>query len=104
MLATLPRVAPTEMTQMPTLTFASSIERHVACPPASVDASTVGEALARYFEANPAVRAYVLDEQGVVRHHVAVFLDGTQLRDRAALDEPVSATTEIYVMQSLSGG
>jgi hypothetical protein len=89
---------------MPTLTFASSIERHVACPGEAVDARTVGEALERYFEAHPAVRTYVLDEQGCVRHHVAVFLDGVQLRSRARLDEPVSATTEIYVMQSLSGG
>lgn len=89
---------------MPTLTFASSIERHVACPSAEVEASTVGEALARYFEARPAVRTYVLDEQGIVRHHVAIFLDGAQLRSRARLDEPVSEGTEIYVMQSLSGG
>ena len=89
---------------MPTLTFASSIERHVACPSAHVDATTLGEALARYFAAHPAVRGYVLDEQGVVRHHVAIFVDGTQLRSRAALDEPVSPTTEIHVMQSLSGG
>ncbi len=89
---------------MPTLTFAASIERHVPCPPATVGASTLGEALARYFEAHPAVRSYVLDEQGVVRHHVAIFLDGVMLRDRAALEEPIAPTTEIYVMQSLSGG
>jgi hypothetical protein len=78
--------------------------RHVECPPASYEATSVRAALEAYFAEHPRVRSYVFDEQGVLRHHVVVFLDGAMLRDRAALDEPIAASAEIYVMQALSGG
>jgi sulfur carrier protein ThiS len=68
------------------------------------DAATVGEALAAAFALHPRLRGYVLDEQGVVRHHVAVFVDGAALRDKRDLSQPVAAGTEIHVMQALSGG
>ena len=65
---------------------------------------TVREALDHYFAAHPRVRSYVLDEQGELRRHVVVFLDGEQIRDRACLGEPVADGSKIYVMQALSGG
>ena len=46
----------------------------------------------------------MLDEQGALRHHVVVFVDGVQVRDRATLGDAVDAGGEIYVMQALSGG
>ena len=33
-----------------------------------------------------------------------IFVDGVQIRDRVGLSDPVSETSEIYVMQALSGG
>jgi sulfur-carrier protein len=69
-----------------------------------VEGSTVGEALAQVFAQHPTLRGYVLDDQGVVRKHVAVFVDGTAIRDKAKLAVPVSARSEIHVMQALSGG
>ena len=56
------------------------------------------------FEGREQLRGYVLDDQGALRHHVTVFVDGVQVRDRTRLAEPVEASTEIYVMQALSGG
>ena len=44
--------------------FTSNIQRHVTAPDFEVEAHTVGEALARYFIRYPAVRHYVLDNQG----------------------------------------
>jgi hypothetical protein len=64
----------------------------------------VGEVLDAYFATHPAVRSYVLDEQGRVRRHVAVFVGGAQLVDVAAQTDPVDADTEVVVMQALSGG
>lgn len=84
--------------------FTANLRRHVDCPELQVEATTVGEALRAYFTAHPAVRSYVLDEQGAVRRHVTVFADGTQIRDPAFLTDPVRAGSEIYVMQALSGG
>jgi hypothetical protein len=69
-----------------------------------VDGATLGEALARVFEAHPALRGYVVDEHGAIRHHLALFVDGTALRDKRALDRPLAPASEVYVMQALSGG
>jgi hypothetical protein len=46
----------------------------------------------------------VLDEQGRVRKHVNIFADGVMVADRVALSDPVAPTSEIYVLQALSGG
>lgn len=89
---------------MPTVEFTRNLARHVACPTEAVGGGTVGEALEAYFARHPGVRAYVLDEQGRVRHHVTVFVGAQQLRDRARLDEPVDERTVVAVMQALSGG
>jgi hypothetical protein len=86
------------------VTFTQNLQRHVACPPEEAPGATVREVLDRYFERHPRVRGYVLDEQGALRRHVVLFLDGQQIRDRAGLGERVSAGSSLYVMQALSGG
>ena len=89
---------------MPTITFTQNIQRHVSCPPANVDGQTVRQALEAVFEKNPQARGYVLDDQGGVRPHMVVFVDGQQIRDRQNLSDPVRENGEIYVAQALSGG
>ena len=74
------------------------------CPAAQVDATTAREALDAYFAIHPAVRGYVLDERGLLRTHVNVFVDGAQLVDRAGMSDPVGPRGEVYVLQALSGG
>ena len=76
----------------------------MGCPAESVDGATVRDALDAYFARHAKVRAYVLDEQSALRHHVVLFVDGVQVTDRATLSDPVTAPSEIYVMQALSGG
>ena len=66
--------------------------------------ATVREVLEGVFAAYPRARRYVLDDTGAVRRHVVVFLDGRQIRDRAAQSDPVQADSELHVMQALSGG
>jgi sulfur carrier protein ThiS len=56
------------------------------------------------FAANPALRGYLLDDQGHVRKHVAVFVDGRKIRDREHMSDAVTEASEIYVMQALTGG
>lgn len=89
---------------MPRVTFTASIQRHVSCPPETVSGATVREALEHYFARHPQARGYVLDEQGALRQHVVIFVNGVQLRDRAAQQDPTHDTAELYVMQALSGG
>jgi len=89
---------------MPRVTFTANLQRHVECPPASAAGATVNEVLAAVFAGNPRLRGYVLDDQGALRHHVVVFVDGTSIRDRRSLSDPVAEGSEVYVMQALSGG
>ena len=72
-------------------------------PEAQVAAATVGEALAGVFGAT-ALRGYVLDDQGALRRHVAIYVNGAPVRDRTGLSDPVGRDDEIYVFQALTGG
>ena len=89
---------------MPTLKFTPNLLRHVNVPSAQIAGATVREVLSKYFEQNPQVQGYVLDDQGAVRKHVAIFLNNEMIRDRIALSDAVGENDEIFVMQALSGG
>jgi hypothetical protein len=66
--------------------------------------ATVGELIASLSDDYPLFRNYILDDQGRVRRHIAIFIDG-ELRPRdSVLAEPVADETEVYVLQALSGG
>lgn len=89
---------------MPRVTFTANLERHLEAPAKDVEAATVREALDRVFADNPRLRGYVLDDQGRLRKHVVVFIDGEQVRDRDGLGDAVDGARELFVMQALSGG
>ena len=89
---------------MPRVVFTSNLQRHVECPEREVSAATVAQALAAVFAESPQIREYVLDEQGHVRKHVSIYVDGRRIQDRQRLTDPVSPRSEIYVLQALSGG
>jgi molybdopterin synthase sulfur carrier subunit len=67
-------------------------------------AKTVAELFERYFETWPAVRHYVLDDQGEVRQHVKILVDGRNVKDRRKLTDSINVGSEVYVFQALSGG
>jgi molybdopterin synthase sulfur carrier subunit len=46
----------------------------------------------------------VLDEQGGVRKHVAVFLNGDMLARDTALARPLAPADRVMVIQALTGG
>jgi sulfur-carrier protein len=89
---------------MPTVRFAQALQRHVTSPPLSVDGGTVRSALDAAFALNPIVRTYILDDQNAVRKHMTIFVDGRMITDRKKLTDAVLPTSEIYVVQALSGG
>lgn len=89
---------------MPIIRFTQNIQRHLSCPSAEVGGLSAREALEHYFETNPQARGYVLDDQGRLRHHMAIFVDGRQIEDREGLSDALSASSVIDVVQALSGG
>jgi len=56
------------------------------------------------FASRPALRGYVLNDQGALRRHVAIYVNGRLVNDRIGLTDPVGPRDEIYVFQALSGG
>lgn len=89
---------------MPRVVFTANLQRHVPCPATEVAGATVRAALDAVFAANPRLRGYVVDEQGRLRRHIVVFVDGQLIRDRLTLGDAVAAGSEVAVMQALSGG
>ncbi len=89
---------------MPKLNFTPNLERHLGLGSMQVEGSTLREAFDYAFRSLERARSYVLDDQGHVRHHVAVFVDGELVHDRVFLSRPLSEASEIWVMQALSGG
>jgi len=89
---------------LPTIIFTRQLERFLEAPCTTVEGATLCEALAAVFASHPTLRGYVLDDQGALRRHVAVYINGRPASDRARLDDPVGPDDEIYVFQALSGG
>jgi sulfur-carrier protein len=89
---------------MPTVSFTSALQRFLDAPSMQVDGTSVRAALDAVFARRPALRSYVLDDQGAVRRHVVVYINCDLLRDRTHLSDTVGAQDEIYVFQALTGG
>jgi molybdopterin converting factor small subunit len=65
-----------------------------------VTAGDVGQVLDRLFETEPGLRNHLIEEDGQIRTHVLVFVDG----ERADLRTPVPEGSEVQVLQAVSGG
>ena len=52
----------------------------------------------------PGIKSYILDEQGILRQHVNLFVDGELIKDRQKLTDKLQDSSEVYIMQALSGG
>jgi molybdopterin synthase sulfur carrier subunit len=70
---------------------------------AEVDAegATLGELLLDLDRRYPGIRFRMVDEQGRIRRHMNVFLNGESERD---LDTAITASDDVVIMQALSGG
>jgi molybdopterin converting factor small subunit len=70
---------------------------------AEVDAhgATLAELLLDLDRRHPGIRFRMVDEQGRVRQHMKVFLNGEAERD---LGTTIAETDDVVIMQALSGG
>jgi sulfur-carrier protein len=66
-----------------------------------ITAAEVIETVAGEF---PGLRDRVLDEQGQLRRHVNIFIDGENARSLGGLLAPVAVDSEIWIHPALSGG
>ena len=84
--------------------FTSNLRRHVDCPTVEATGQTVRQILEQAFAQNPRLGTYVLDDQGHVRKHMRILVDGKAITDLEKQSDTVNPTSEIWVMQALSGG
>lgn len=84
--------------------FAASLRRHVLCAAQAVAPGTLREVLTAALAEAPGLRHYVLDDQGSVRKHVAVFVNKTLVLDRVQLVQPLRDGDRVLVAQALTGG
>lgn len=90
---------------MPTVKFTSALKRFF---PALKDTQATGKTLQEILReidvVYPGVSKYLLDDQGNLRRHVNIFIDGSMIADRNNMNDSFSDNSEIYIMQALSGG
>lgn len=86
------------------LEFAPALQRHVSATPMTSAAASLRSLLDAAFAQQPGLQGYVLDDQGRVRKHVAVFINGSLMHDRQQLDVALAADDRVYIAQALSGG
>ena len=90
---------------MPTVKFTKALKRffpNLQDTPAK--GTSLADVLSEMETHYPGVKGYLLDEQGCLRKHVNIFIDGQLISDRRALSDSFSKDSEIYIMQALSGG
>jgi hypothetical protein len=89
---------------MPRIVFTPQLRRFTRVPEVDSAATTLRAALDVAFGHNPALRGYVLDDQGHLRANVVVFIDGRRSTDRSGLSDPLQPDSTVHVLQALSGG
>lgn len=89
---------------MPHIVFTPHLRMHLPLHDGEVAGTTVREALESAAIAEPRLLSYLLDDQGRVRQHVALFVNNEMIRDRQRQSDPLGPADTVYVFQALSGG
>ena len=90
---------------MPTALLTPHLRRYFDLPTAlEIDGATVAEVVASLDRLWPGLGFYITDEQGRLRKHVAIWVDGRRVSDRDGLSDPVPPEGKVHVLQALSGG
>ena len=89
---------------MARIVFTPQLRRFVETPEVETEATLLRAGLDAAFDLNPRLRGYVLDDQGHLRPNVVIFVDGRRARDGQRLDDPLTTSSVVHVLQALSGG
>jgi molybdopterin synthase sulfur carrier subunit len=66
--------------------------------------STVGDVLAAVDHAHPGIRARLVDETGVLRRFVNIYIDDDDIRFGEGLDTPVADGSTLSIIPAVAGG
>ena len=66
----------------------------------ALDGATVVETLRELERTHPAIRGWIIDERGLIRRHINVFVNGEQGEGETA----VAGADRVDVLPAISGG
>ena len=66
----------------------------------AIDAASVGDLLRELERAQPALSGWILDERGLIRRHINVFVNG----EYGGAETPLSSGDRVDVLPAISGG
>jgi len=66
----------------------------------ALEGATVVETLRELERAHPAIRGWIIDERGLIRRHINVFVNGEQGEGETA----VAGADRVDVLPAISGG
>ena len=90
---------------MPIINFTSALKRfYPDLHPLSIEGETVADVLNKLDETYPGMIDYLIDEHGMLRHHINIFIGDKMIADRDNLLDDITSEEEILIFQALSGG
>lgn len=90
---------------MPYVKFTKNLERFFpGLDDTTVEAQTVAQVVTAVDARWPGLAGYIVDERGVLRQHVNIFIGEDMINDRLHLSDAVSDNSRVYIFQALSGG
>lgn len=72
--------------------------------PQAIEAKTVKDLLEKLNSLYPGINSYLMEDNGAIRKHVNIFLDGSAIINKDDLTVSLENINEIFIMQALSGG
>ncbi len=86
------------------ISFAPSLQRHHPIADQQLASGSLAEVLNAALAAQPALKHYVLTDQGHIRKHVAVFVNNAMHLPREDVHRQVPPGAKVFVVQCLTGG
>ena len=85
---------------MATVTLRAPLKQRVGAASLEVEGGTVAEVVRALEAQAPAIKGWVTDDQGRVRRHVNVFVNGEPATD----GDPVATDDRIDIIHAITGG
>lgn len=90
---------------MITVEFTSLLEQFFpGLKPVTVNAENLSQMIDELDLLYPGIAGYLRDEQGSLRPHVNIFINGSMLQDRLKLGDTLNSNDSVNIIQALSGG
>jgi hypothetical protein len=90
---------------MPKVKFTHALKRFFpTIKELDIEAGNISNLMEQLETHYPGIASYILDDQGSLREHVNIFVDGDLIYDRKSLTDLTQPESEVYIMQALSGG